>query len=67
MLEKSLGLLFYLKKPKDYTEGPVPRFALRDLISGEDQRQQTLMTLFKAHKLIGKGVSFGSFPARTTR
>jgi integrase len=133
MLEKSLGLLFYLKKPKDYTEGPVliylritvdgiPKemstkrlcepekwngkanraignkeevkalnayldvlqnqvydarthlidrgkivtaLALRDIVSGEDKRQRTLMTLFKAHnngleELIGKGVAKGT-------
>lgn len=133
MLEKSLGLLFYLKKPKDYTEGPVliylritvdgvpkemstKRFcdperwnskanrvignkedvktlnayldvlqnkaydarthlidrgkivtasAIKNIISGDDQRQWMLMVLFKAHnkgleELIGKGVAKGT-------
>lgn len=133
MLEKSLGLLFYLKKPKDYTGGPVliylritvdgvqkemstKRFceperwsgkanraignkenaktlnayldmlqnqvyaarthlidrgkivtalALRNIVSGEDQRQWMLMVLFKAHngdlkELIGKGAAKGT-------
>jgi integrase len=133
MLEKSLGLLFYLKKPKDYTAGPVliylritvngvPKemstkrlcdpekwngkanraignkedikalnayldvlqnqvydarthlidrgkivtaLALKNIVSGEDQRQWMLMVLFKAHnddlkELIGKGVAKGT-------
>ncbi|MBK0379199.1 site-specific integrase [Mucilaginibacter segetis] len=133
MLEKSLGLLFYLKKPKDYTEGPVQiylritvdgvqkemstkRFcnpekwntkanrvignkedtkalnayldilqnkayearthlidrgkivtalAIKNIVSGEDQRQWMLLSLFKAHneglkELIGKSVAKGT-------
>jgi site-specific recombinase XerD len=133
MLEKSLGLLFYLKKPKDYAEGPVliylritvdgvqkemstkrlcepekwngkanraignkedvkalntyldvlqnkaydarthlidrgkivTALAIRNIISGEDQRQWMLMTLFKSHNdglkaMIGKGVAKGT-------
>ncbi|MDB5004460.1 MAG: site-specific integrase [Mucilaginibacter sp.] len=134
MLEKSLGLLFYLKKPKDYAEGPVliylritvdgvqkemstkrlcepekwngkanraignkedvkalntyldvlqnkaydarthlidrgkivTALAIRNIISGEDQRQWMLMTLFKSHNdglkaMIGKGVAKGTY------
>jgi len=133
MLEKSLGLMFFLKKPQDYVDGLLPiylritvdgvrkemstkRFwdpekwnvkanraigtkeqvknlnayldllqnkaydarthlidrgkivtalAIRNIISGEDQRQWMLMVLFKAHnkgleELIGKGVAKGT-------
>ncbi len=133
MLEKTLGLLFYLKKPKDYTEGPVliylritvdgvqkemstKRFcepekwsskanraignkeevkklnayldllqnqaydarthlidrgkvvtaqAIKNIISGEDQRQWMLLTLFKTHNqqlegMVGNGVAKGT-------
>lgn len=133
MLEKSLGLMFFLKKPQDYVEGLVPiyfritvdgvpkemstkRFcdpekwnakanraigkkedvrnlnayldvlqnkaydarthlidrgkivtalAIKNIISGEDQRQWMLLTLFKAHNkgledMIGKGVAKGT-------
>jgi site-specific recombinase XerD len=34
MLEKSIGFLFYLKKPKNYTEGGLPIY-LRITVSGE--------------------------------
>jgi len=134
MLEKSLGLMFFLKKPKDYVDGLVPiyfritvdglpkemstkRFcepekwnakanraigkkedvrnlnayldvlqnkaydarthlidrgkvvtalSIRNIISGEDQRQWLLMALFKAHNsglkaMIGKGVAKGTY------
>ncbi|MCQ6957338.1 site-specific integrase [Mucilaginibacter aquariorum] len=133
MLEKSLGLMFFLKKPQDYVEGLVSiylritvdgvrkemstkRFwdpekwnakanraignkeesknlntyldvlqnkaydarthlidrgkivtalAIRNIISGEDQRQWMLLTLFKTHNngleaMIGKGVAKGT-------
>ncbi len=134
MLEKSLGLLFYLKKTKDHAEGPVQiylritvdgiqkeistkRFcdpekwsakanraignredtktlngyldllmrkaydarthlidrgkvvtaqAIKNIVSGEDQRQWMLLTLFKAHNkqleaMIGNGVAKGTY------
>jgi len=40
MLEKSLGLLFYLKKPKDYKNGPVPIY-LRITVDGVEKEMST--------------------------
>jgi hypothetical protein len=40
MLEKSLGLMFYLKKPKDYTEGPVLIY-LRITVNGDPKEIST--------------------------
>jgi integrase len=40
MLEKSLGLLFYLKKPKDYVDGEVPVY-LRITVDGVPKEMST--------------------------
>ncbi|MFD2872056.1 site-specific integrase [Mucilaginibacter ximonensis] len=40
MLEKTLGLLFYLKKPKDYTAGPVLIY-LRITVDGDQKELST--------------------------
>lgn len=36
MLEKSFGLLFYLKKPKNYQQGPIPVY-LRITVDGDEK------------------------------
>lgn len=40
MLEKSLGLMFFLKKPQDYVEGPVPIY-LRITVDGVRKEMST--------------------------
>lgn len=41
MLEESFGLLFYLKKPKNYSKGQLPIY-LRITVGEEHQRQKKL-------------------------
>jgi len=40
MLEKSFGLLFYLKKPKNYHNGPIPVY-LRITVDGNEKELST--------------------------
>jgi integrase len=40
MLEKSFGLLFYLKKPKGYKKGPVPIY-VRITVDGDEKEMST--------------------------
>lgn len=45
MLEKSFGLLFYLKKPKDYVRGPIPIY-LRITVDG-DEKEMSVKRLWE--------------------